>query len=201
MASTKNFSCARALGFRPEVERVGDCSLAALGDPLLALVEVGAEVAALDWEEEAGGSFAAAVDAWAAAYVADQTIAPQVGSKCRRCPYRIGPALLAQGKASGFEACWSQAVGMTAQDSRSRPLVIDMARISSDALVAAGTLFLQDVEQAHIDPQPDDRLGMSASQRQCAADRQPAICGADHHPRARCPGRGDAELVLSAAHD
>ena len=153
-------------GGRPEVEPVGDCSLAALGAPLLAMVDVSSEVAALDWEEGAGGSFAGMVDAWAAAYVADQMIDPDVGSKCRRCPYRIGPELLAAGRASGFEACWGQAMGLSADDSRSRPLVIDMARISSDALLAAGTLFLQDVEEAAINPQPDDRPGLSPSQRQ-----------------------------------
>ena len=149
-----------------------------LGALILTLQDVTQEVAALDRVQTDGTSFAAHVDLLEHAYVTDTRIAPILGTHCRDCPYRIDSDLIASGKKSGFDTCWTEVTQLSAHDLHTRPLVIDGGTVGS--LVQEGVYLLEDVQQEDVTIRADDEPGLSRGERQWL--RIDKIQRKDDHP-------------------
>lgn len=96
----------------------------------------------------------------------DRRIAPSITSVCGKCEFRNNDATAAAGKKSGFEECWTEALGWTAEEC-TQPTVLDVWRLlRKDDLLAQGVIRMAEIERWHIPKSTGEKPGMSRSERQ-----------------------------------
>jgi hypothetical protein len=103
-----------------------------------------------------------AANDWAKAYADDQKILPLPGAKCSNCEFK---AARDEDLQSGFNECWSQAYGFTAQD-LAQGTVLDLWNFrKKDDLISQGRIRLRNVQDGDINVL-DGGETLSVSERQ-----------------------------------
>ncbi len=101
-------------------------------------------------------------------YRDDRKLQAPLSPACLTCEFDASPFALAVGEKSGRRECWSTLLGWTAEDFE-KPLAFEICGLSAarkKTLLDERRLHMAQVRPADIDPRPDDRPGLSLSQRQ-----------------------------------
>ncbi len=99
-------------------------------------------------------------------YAVDQKIASPVSSTCAKCEFYTTDQDEQAGLRSGRKECWREQLGWSDRDF-SCQTVLDVWNFrKKDQLIQAGRVKMSDLTMEDISPKPDDRPGLSASQRQ-----------------------------------
>jgi hypothetical protein len=113
-----------------------------------------------------GLTFAGAVNAWAENYDADRKMISSPSSVCKECEFRLADGQEPNGRLSGYRECWSASLGWIDADFGT-PTVLDIWDYrKKDPMINAGKIKMTAVEQTDIAPAPDDRAGLSRTERQ-----------------------------------
>lgn len=106
------------------------------------------------------------VDALAGYLGRDEKINSPIGSICRECEFRATEQELRQGIKCGVRECWKKKLVWSDADFED-PTVLDIWNYRrKDALIAQGRVKLLDVLPSDIDVKPDEKPGLSPSERQ-----------------------------------
>lgn len=110
--------------------------------------------------------FADTAQALAEAYKLDKKIPTTIGSKCQSCEFRCSAEEKTTGKKSGFEECWSKALGWAEEDFK-EPTILNLWNFRrKDEFFEAGKIKLSDIEKTDIPIKTDGKPGLSTSERQ-----------------------------------
>ena len=118
-----------------------------------------------DTKEPRSQSFAEFVGYFCDHYLRDEKIASPLGAKCKKCEFYCSQEQEAQGKISGFKECWKSSLGWGDEDF-SQGTVLDIWNLRADKLIQQGVTRVGDVTEDDIKPKPDEKAGLSASERQ-----------------------------------
>ena len=122
----------------------------------------------LDGEQGLGLPFADRVTYFANHYATDTKIASPITSICKYCEFHTTPDDDANGMKSGKKECWKERLGWEEEDFVS-PTVLDIwdySKKNKNELIEDNRIKLTDVRKSDIKPKPDDRLGISRTERQ-----------------------------------
>ncbi len=143
---------------RTRVERRGDVSPAALGQPILSLVGVSEEVEFILSRRDygllprfTGGDlgFADLVRRLAEALRRDERLRVGPGPHCKGCEFRADAGSLAPGERSGFDECWA-AIG---PGPGGRAPVFDIWDFRrSERVMAEGKRLVEELEESDVEP-------------------------------------------------
>ncbi len=98
-------------------------------------------------------------------YFKDEKVFPVPQNACKTCQFKI-QAHDNSDLLSGFQECWQQALGYDEQDFKD-PTILDLWNFSKkDKCFQAGLIKLKDFEESDLSITPDDKPGISASERQ-----------------------------------
>lgn len=152
---------------RARIEVAPGTQASDLGEKILVQVPVTEEVELILSQGINDMSFPDFVAFLSEAYRKDEMLAPQVGSQCRGCEFRIDDAMKATGLKSGFETCWKKAESLKDADFL-RPFVFDLWNFrKSDNLLQQGKRFIDELSEEDISPtERPDEPGLSTSERQ-----------------------------------
>lgn len=107
-------------------------------------------------------SFTQYVNFLSAQYAADIKITPVLGSFCKKCEFKAQDEANSTLK-NGFLECWSEVCGLQKNEAS----VLDIWNFrGADKLIETGVYKMAQVDEDDISPKPDDKLGMSQSERQ-----------------------------------
>lgn len=142
----------------------GDCSPEALGNEILARIDVTDIVELIhsgqDLSEDFGGmGWEKGIEYFAANYEAGVRMPGEVSKNCGGCEYRCE----SEGKISGFKECWKLAHGLTNEE-LDEPFVFDLWGGAGKAL-ENGKILMRDLDEEDIKGK-DSEKGLSKSQRQ-----------------------------------
>ncbi len=130
-------------------------------DAFVELIHVGQ-----DSKETPMLAFTERVSTWADFYARDEKIPPIVTSTCAKCEFRTSENDEVNGLKSGFKECWSEALGWLEKDFKS-PTVLDIWNCrKKDQFIEEGRIKLDAISEGDINPKPDNKIGISASERQ-----------------------------------
>jgi disulfide oxidoreductase YuzD len=118
--------------------------------------------------EEAQGpsTFVERIEWLADHYQRDEKIVCGPASVCAGCEFRTTAKDEAKGLKNGFKECWKHALKWTDKDFET-PNVLDIWNFRSKTkLIAENRIAMSDVTQEDIDPENDDKPGLSQSERQ-----------------------------------
>lgn len=139
-------------------------TLASVGEPILAKIDVKAPVQAI-WNSDFDGSnFDQLLVSLAARYKAKSWSTPQVGKDCKGCEFRIGAEAKAEGLKSGFDKCWSEALGYTPEQLAS-DFSFDIDGIRQKRIFEEGKFLMSQLAEEDLAPKSDGE-GLSLSERQ-----------------------------------
>ena len=131
--------------------------------PLLCSVNVDAECQSI---YDGTSGFADQVAMFAQQYASDIKIASPISSKCAKCEFYTTQNDEQAGLLSGKKECWKEQLGWNDEDF-SDPTVLDVWSLrGKTSLIEAGIIKMLDISINEIQPKPDDRPGLSPSQRQ-----------------------------------
>lgn len=153
----QHFKIIKTDGNRKETKRVGDCSPEALGNRVLAKVDVREQVKILQDETyKINGqtfTFEQYVEFLSEKYSADEKIPPKIDCPtCKKCTFKTTPADEAAGKKSGFKECWKEALSLSDADFQ-KPFVFDIWQYrKSQECVESGRTFMRDLSEDDFDP-------------------------------------------------
>jgi Domain of unknown function(DUF2779) len=121
------------------------------------------------YAEVEGGVYSdyeAKVEHLAQAYTLDEKIPAEVTSACGSCEFRATDEDLELGLLCGRSTCWSEALGLSAEEAR-KPSVLDVSNFrKKDEMIRAGTFLMTDLSQSDLNPTTDGKSGLSPSERQ-----------------------------------
>ena len=122
--------------------------------------------AGTDSKEAQPYSFRERVAIWSVLYARDEKIPPLISATCARCEFRANEKEKALGVKSGFEECWSSALGWSQEDFLS-DTVLDIWNFRrKDRCIEDGAIKLDDITEDDIFPQENGKAGLSSSERQ-----------------------------------
>jgi len=111
-------------------------------------------------------AFTERISTWADYYARDEKIPPIVTSTCAKCEFRTSENDEVNGLKSGFKECWSEALGWSEKDFK-YPTVLDIWNCrKKDQFIEEGRIKLDAISEGDINPKPDNKFGISASERQ-----------------------------------
>jgi len=120
----------------------------------------------LDGDQGLGLPFVDRVTYFAEHYASDTKIVSPITSECATCEFTTTEEEDKNGLSSGKKECWKERLGWDDEDFAS-PTVLDIWNFrNKDKLIQNAKIKLSDVSEFDINPTEDDRLGLSASQRQ-----------------------------------
>lgn len=151
-------------GGRTSVRVKAGTTLASVGGPVLAKIDVRAPVQAI-WNSDFGGlNFDQLLGSLAERYKTKSWSTPQVGKDCKGCEFRIGEEAKAEGLKSGFDKCWSDALGYTAEQLAS-DFSFDINGIRQKQIFDEGKFLMSQLVEEDLAPKSDGE-GLSLSERQ-----------------------------------
>lgn len=135
-------------------------SKADLGNDVLAYINVDNDIAKIhaqgsELPKGGRGSFGKLIEELSAIHQSSQPVFSGIGSKCKGCPFRLpadpqeSAALVAKGFKSGFDQCWSKAVGPRYDPAQAKTLELWNFR-KTDKMVAAKKFYLLDLDRGDI---------------------------------------------------
>jgi len=99
-------------------------------------------------------------------YVRDVKIAPVPSTVCSKCEFRANAEEESKGKKDGHKECWKSAFRWTEKDFE-RPNVLHIWNyLGKKGLIQERRVAMADVTEDDIQPKPDNRPGLSQSERQ-----------------------------------
>ncbi len=105
-------------------------------------------------------SFEDVAKLWADSYQRDERLEADHGSHCKTCEFRTHSE---NGKQNGFDECWKEKVG----DKINEPFVFDVWNFrKSESLIGQGKFLMSQIEETDIEPESDEKPGLSVSERQ-----------------------------------
>ena len=145
-------------------------SRADLSVPILCRINVDAECEmihnGIDGASDNAMSFSERIEMFAHHYFTDTKIPAKVTSACAKCEFYTTERDEEQGLRSGKNECWKECLGWQDEDLES-PTVLDIWNFrGKDKFIAAGIIKMVDISESDIQPKPDKRPGISASERQ-----------------------------------
>lgn len=149
--------------FDVDISNIGD-----LGESVLVEVNVDHEVNLILSGEDIGkktrsdlgvASFSEDMNTWAKLYIENTKAVPEIGSKCKNCEFKVGSEYLDKGLKSGFAECWE-----VEADDQTITNIWNFRK--TDSLVAQGVKLIKGIQEEDISPEPDNRPGISAKERQ-----------------------------------
>lgn len=137
---------------------------------LLCTVNVDAECdqiyAGTDGGSDQSQSFTQRVDFLADSYVSDTKIHSPVSTACAGCEFHIADSDEQPSLLSGKKECWKEDLGWNDEDFNS-PTVLDIWNFrKKDKLIEAGRIKMSDITKEDVNPEPDNKPGISESKRQ-----------------------------------
>jgi hypothetical protein len=150
---------------------------AQVGAPILVAKDVSQEVQAIqegrangtesaDWPEP--HTFESWVRFLSESYLRDELIEPKVTGECKGCEFRVKKEDY-PGLKSGFEECWSKALGIAPKALAARPTILDIWKLGAPKFLEDGVYFLDQLsEQDFIPktkPKKDAPSGLTTAQR------------------------------------
>lgn len=160
----QSFKISRQSNLRTGIVKKEGLTLGDLGAPLLAEININPEIQFIYQNNpaEEGLSFEALVDLYYKHYSEDVKINTPIGSQCKGCEFHTTDSN--PDVKSGFHECWSSQLNIT-NKSVNKPKVFDIWNFSgSKKIIEAGKYFVEDLEEADINPQPE-ALKISNSER------------------------------------
>lgn len=141
-----------------------------LAPPILCKVNVEAECEQIYADTNDGKSqtlsFKEQVDLFAEKYAADIKIPSLVSTSCSSCEFYTKNGDEQSGLLSGKKECWKTNLGWRDDDFES-PTVLDVWSFrKKDKLIDAGCIKMSELAEDDVNPKPDNKPGISASQRQ-----------------------------------
>ena len=111
-------------------------------------------------------SFSERIEMFAHHYSTDTKIPAKVTSTCAKCEFYTTERDEEQGLRSGKKECWKECLGWHDADFES-PTVLDIWNFrGKDKFIEAGIIKMADISESDIQPKPDTKPGISASERQ-----------------------------------
>lgn len=141
-----------------------------LTPPILCKVNIDAECEQI-YASTDGGSFQSQrftqrVDLFADHYALDTKIHSSISTNCSGCEFYTKYDDEQSGLLSGKKECWKTNLGWKDIDFES-PSVFDVWNFRKKAkLIEAGCIKMSDLSEEHVAPKPDNKAGISASERQ-----------------------------------
>jgi hypothetical protein len=131
-----------------------------LGNDVLAYINVDNDIAKIhalgsNLPKGGRGPFVKLIEELSAIHQSSQPVYSGIGSKCKGCPFRLpadpqeSAALVAKGLKSGFDQCWSKAIGLRHDPSQAKILELWNFRKTAD-MVAAKKFYLRDLDRGDI---------------------------------------------------
>ena len=119
-----------------------------------------------DSKEQRKRNFFEEVEFLAEKYETDEKITSQIGSKCAKCEFKCSSEDETKGFKSGFKECWSSELGWSDEDFNV-PNVLSIWNFrKKDALINSDKVKITDLTEEDILPKPDNKAGISSSERQ-----------------------------------
>ena len=141
-----------------------------LTPPILCNVNVDAECNQIYSEMyECNGSlvsFRQLADQFAFSYATDTKIPSPISKACGECEFYTTDAEREAGLKSGKEECWKEILGWSDEDFASLTVLDIWNFRKKDALIEDGRIKMTDITKADVEPKPDQKLGISPSERQ-----------------------------------
>jgi hypothetical protein len=138
------------------IQRIGECSPEALGDPVLIKVNVHQALKLIREDKYRIGhkayDFAGYIDALAEAYAADKRIKPRFDcAVCGKCEFRTSDAEGSNGLKSGYKQCWLETLKFSEADFN-EPSVLEIGGCTKkQAFLRANKFFLRDLDPLDFD--------------------------------------------------
>lgn len=140
-----------------------DCRIASkadLGADVLAYINVDNDIAKIhargsELPQGGRGSLAKLIEELSAIYQSSQPVFSGIGSKCKGCTFRLpatrqeSAALEAKGLKSGFDQCWSKAIGHRYDPAQAKTIELWNFR-KTDDMFAAKKYYLRDLDRGDI---------------------------------------------------
>ena len=141
-----------------------------LTPPILCKVNVDFECeliyAGTDGGSDQSLSFTQRVDLFAERYASDTKIPAPISTHCSSCEFYTKDGEEESGLLSGKKECWRSIPGLRDKDF-DHPTVLDVWNFRRKArLIEEGCIRMSDLSKKHIAPKPDEKPGISASERQ-----------------------------------
>lgn len=141
-----------------------------LSVPILCRINVDTECEMIhngtDGASDNSMSFSERIEMFAHHYFTDTKIPAKVTSACAKCEFYTTERDRKQGLLSGKNECWKECLGWQDEDLE-KPTVLDIWNFrGKDKLIEAGIIKMADISESYIQPKPDKRPGISASERQ-----------------------------------
>ncbi|WP_372806726.1 DUF2779 domain-containing protein [Pontiella sp.] len=138
------------------IQRIGDCSPEALGDPVLIKVNVHQALKLIREDKYRIGhkayDFAGYINALAEAYAADQRIKPRFDcAVCGKCEFRTTDAEETTGLKSGYKQCWLETLKFSEADFNEPNILEIGACTKKQAFLRANKFFLRDLDPLDFD--------------------------------------------------
>lgn len=108
------------------------------------------------------------VDWLANRYASDTRISTPISKACSSCEFKSTEDDEPDGLQSGYKECWKEQLGWNDEDFKC-PTVLDVWRLSAakkDNLIQKRLIKMSHLSEADINPQPDNKPGLSQSERQ-----------------------------------
>ncbi len=129
-------------------------------------VECGQIYAGTDGGSDQSLGFIERIDLFADHYVSDIKIPSPISTNCSRCEFYTLDQDEQSGMKSGKKECWKKNLGWNDKDFESLT-VLDVWNLrKKDKLIEAGCIKMSDLTEEDISPKPDNKPGISASERQ-----------------------------------
>lgn len=141
-----------------------------LTPPILCKVNVDSECEQIYAEKYDGSgqslSFTQQVDLFADHYASDTKMPSPISTNCSGCEFYTKEGDEQSGFISGKKECWKANLGWNDEDFEC-PTVLDVWNFRKKAkLIEAGCIKMSDLSKDDVDPKPDKKPGISASERQ-----------------------------------
>lgn len=111
-------------------------------------------------------SFEQRVRLFADHYASDTKIPSPISTACASCEFYTTDKDEQAGLRSGLKECWKEKLGWCESDFASQTVLDVWSFRKKDQLIQAGRVKMSDLSIQDINPKPDDRPGISPSQRQ-----------------------------------
>ena len=142
-----------------------------LKSPILCKVNVDAECRQIytATEKVVGRSvdFRRRIELFADCYASDTKIPSPVASKCSNCEFYTTGSDEGEGLKSGKKECWRQQLRGWEEKDFENPTVLDVWNFrKKDQLIETGRIKMSDITREDVTPCPDNKPGISSSERQ-----------------------------------